>query len=895
MKMPKVIRIAKWVGIVLLTLIISASALIYAYEDEVKAFALSKIESQLATRMNVAKVDLTLWEKFPLAAVKLNDVWIEESLVEGDTLLFAEEVFLAFNPISFAQGNYVVKRVDVQNADVRLRQEKEGVDNFHFWKAGEDSTGSFSFNISETHFKDAKVRYIHLSSDVDIDVYAERLDLSGSFSAERSNLIAEGSILSNHLHLNALKGAVNEEISLRTELIIAENASNIGIKNTSLNFDGIDLFWDGNVFLSDAEPVVLDGTFKLNKTGVAAVDRVFPQLLSDVLINYDLDAAVDAEGSLIGSAGNGLIPEIDAHLSVVNGVFRHKQSGEKLTDVDANARLVVYEDASWSVKANRAEAEFRSGEFSVEGYIENRGVPFLDAKVDGHADLEEIRSFFALDTLEIFQGDLELEASWKGSLPGWKVNTSVLNDIALVGQAEIDGAKIKVKGNPHTIKDLYANLSLNGQKVEIKEIKGMLGRSDFLISGEMKNFLPFLTNANEDLLMDVGLHSEHIYFEDLLMEQNEVEGNDKESTELHIPEKLKANFNLVVEEFEYNEFKATDVKGIAQLSEGYLRIKPLSFNTAEGELLADLAVSPGFGGNYKVVCEAKLQQMDISEVFRSFNDFGQKEITHRHLQGKATADLSFSADLSKEMRLLPESIYSLIDISIEEGELIGLESLTGISDYLRNNKLISGFVEADEFDRKLRHVRFNKLSNQVEIKDKQIIFPMMEISSSAMDISASGSHSFNNDIDYSIVFRIRDVLKKKRSDFGEVEDDGLGSRFFLAMKGTTDNPNFSFDKDARKAQRREDINEEKKVFKNLLKEEFGLFKGDDSLKEDEPKEKKEVLDEEPKITVEWGEADTARTEKKEDKPKKKRSILDRLKGDEDEEYVKPPEPDDDDF
>jgi hypothetical protein len=240
-----------------------------------------------------------------------------------------------------------------------------------------------------------------------------------------------------------------------------------------------------------------------------------------------------------------------------------------------------------------------------------------------------------------------------------------------------------------------------------------------------------------------------------------------------------------------------------------------------------------------------------------------------------------------------EELNSIVHITIDEGELIGLESLSGISDYLRNNRLISGFVEVEEFDRKLRHVRFSTLSNDIEIRNGVVHIPKMEIASSAMDISASGSHSFNNEIDYSIAFRIRDVLKKKRSAFGETEDDGLGSRFFLAMKGTTENPEFSFDRDARRAQRKEDLEREKKVFKDIIKEEFGGLFG--KKKEDKTKdsgEQKPDKQEEAEITIEWSETDSTKNSKKEEK--KKKSFWDRLKDDQDEEWVPDPDDDDDD-
>ena len=63
----------------------------------------------------------------------------------------------------------------------------------------------------------------------------------------------------------------------------------------------------------------------------------------------------------------------------------------------------------------------------------------------------------------------------------------------------------------------------------------------------------------------------------------------------------------------------------------------------------------------------------------------------------------------------------------------------------------------------------------------------MEIKSSAMELVASGTHSFNNDIDYRLQLLLSQVTGKKvkemNTEFGRIEDDGLGrTKIFLTMK-----------------------------------------------------------------------------------------------------------------
>ena len=122
----------------------------------------------------------------------------------------------------------------------------------------------------------------------------------------------------------------------------------------------------------------------------------------------------------------------------------------------------------------------------------------------------------------------------------------------------------------------------------------------------------------------------------------------------------------------------------------------------------------------------------------------------------------------------------------------------------------------------------------------------MEIKSSALNLMASGTHTFDNIVDYKLNMLLSDVLGKKvksnETEFGVVEDDGLGhTKLFLAMKGPVDDPKFSYDKKAVSEKIAQDFRADKKNMKTMLNEEFGMFKKDPTVKVDKPKKKKEEM------------------------------------------------------
>jgi hypothetical protein len=104
----------------------------------------------------------------------------------------------------------------------------------------------------------------------------------------------------------------------------------------------------------------------------------------------------------------------------------------------------------------------------------------------------------------------------------------------------------------------------------------------------------------------------------------------------------------------------------------------------------------------------------------------------------------------------------------------------------------------------------------------------MLVKSSALDLELSGTHWFDDRIDHHLNFRLSDLFRMGKpadDDFGPVADDGTGMRIFLHMHGTAGDPQFSNDGAMAAARRRQQLQEEKAVLRDILREELGLFKG----------------------------------------------------------------------
>jgi hypothetical protein len=162
---------------------------------------------------------------------------------------------------------------------------------------------------------------------------------------------------------------------------------------------------------------------------------------------------------------------------------------------------------------------------------------------------------------------------------------------------------------------------------------------------------------------------------------------------------------------------------------------------------------------------------------------------------------------------------------IEKGELIQFKPLESLSNY----------VSLED----LKEVKFSTLENTIEIDNKVITIPAMEIKSSALSVFLSGTHTFEQEINYSIKLLLSELLsntfRKKNTainnEFGEVKKDGqIFSTVYLKMTGNTDDPKISFDGLKIKESIQESIGTEIETIKTIIKED--ILKIEESSKED---------------------------------------------------------------
>ncbi|MGW8314242.1 MAG: hypothetical protein ACWGNV_01490, partial [Bacteroidales bacterium] len=503
----------------------------------------------------------------------------------------------------------------------------------------------------------------------------------------------------------------------------------------------------------------------------------------------------------------------------------------------------------FSVKSlNLTGTYSNGGKFSPETttlLIESLSALVGDDQISGTG---KIHNFLDPDFSFELKGVLHPEQwlRWYESIPLHRASGSVRSDIRVNGSYD----RNKPSGHRFSSFDISGGIGLEEVMVQIKKggipftgvngtlqiqndfwepsFQGNFGESDFSIQGTGLNVLSFLIQRDEELLASATFHSDRLDLQEVL---DQLPGRKSErSASGFFPDRLHLNLTFSINDFRKERLTANQVRGIATYDSPVLTVDSLSMQTMEGTLNGKFRIARAMEGNIRSDVTARLNNVDIQQLFYAFNNFGQSQLTHEHLKGSVSGTSVFSASFDSTFRIEPATILSANEVVIEKGELNGFSPMLALS----------RFIEVED----LENIQFERLENTVLLKDSQVIIPVMDIQSNALDLIASGTHGFNNKYDYRVQLKLSDLLYNKsrgsaRQEFEIAEDASDTRTLFLKIYNEGDGPDVVVDREKTAQKIRNDLRQERSEIKGLLNRELGLFGKDVDMESGSPQDQQE--------------------------------------------------------
>lgn len=209
-------------------------------------------------------------------------------------------------------------------------------------------------------------------------------------------------------------------------------------------------------------------------------------------------------------------------------------------------------------------------------------------------------------------------------------------------------------------------------------------------------------------------------------------------------------------------------------------------------------------------------EVDVQTLFAQMANFGQTTLRSEHVSGTLASTGSASAPWLASGTLDESGIQWNGEIHLKDGSLTGVEALMSIPDYLSEHRLAAPLISPADLREKLNNIALEPVSVVSDFTTGWFHILPAELQSENLHVSLQGAQSLSGELDYSLGIELRELREQASDDIGVVEDDGLGNQLFISIKGSTEAPEFAWDRNAQRAHRRNNLREERDKLKELL-------------------------------------------------------------------------------
>ncbi len=832
-------KFIKWLAICVAALLIAGVLISIFYGKEIRGLVINELNKHLVREIKVSDFNFSVIRHFPYASVEMENIYVRDSMPgKNDTLLYAKRLSLLFNFYQVFSKNVSIKKIILKDGNINIRVDSLGKDNYHIWKKGTDtiSTGG-AIDIQKILLRDVMLTYRDRKSRQDYLLRAEKADLSGKFGRHEFKLNCDANLFVDHLGIHGINYIHSKPVVIKSAIEVNSATEIYKFPESEVKVADVSFTVDG-VVNNSKKDWLLDIKVKAQETKMNAFISILPSEYEKYLSNYKAKGRFVFNAIIKGSVEGKSIPAVDFDFAIHDGTLASKEASAELGNVNVNG---TYKNKTSNGKSAliipALTASFDGHPIKADLRIDDLENAFLTLHASASFDLAKVKPFIKADTLQSLTGNVALNISYSGKVDDLKKNVETYQ-VDASGSVKLTNVGFSLKNNPLTFKNMNGMFTLKDKDIEIKDFTGNVSSTDFVINGTFKNFVSFLLVPGQSGDMQGSVHSSSVELDELLVNKSSVNSNDT-SYIMKFNPRLICEMKVDVKKLNFRKFKATDVTGNVVLRKQIISGHGLSFGAMNGKIVMDAMINASRRDSVLMTYDAKISKLDITSMFYQMENFGQTTLMDKNVKGVISADVQFYSTWSKDLTLNQKSVKSTCVVSIENGELNNFSPIQALAKYIHVPDL--------------NHIRFSTLTNTVSIADRKINIPNMEIKSNAIDISGNGIHDFDNNIDYHFRLLLSDVLGRKMkansSEFGEIEDDGLGrSKLFISMKGSVVNPKFSLDKKAVGEKVKTDIKNEKQNLKAMLKEEFGLFKKD-TVQIKKPQKKKDEMQ------IDWNSTD----------------------------------------
>lgn len=770
-------------GLFSLLLLITAAIfiLITFYKKEMVGMMTDYLKTNYGMALSIEDADVSFISNWPQASVQLKNVSLES--ISGphkqEPMLKAGSLSLSFNLQKLLRKQFVVKSISLKDAEILLIKNEDGSRNFEFKRKtviANDTSGNdgLAFELNKASIKTSRFRFINHAKKQKIELTFVNNSIHIHNAQDGMALSLKGDLLFAQLLFNEKKGAFLEntpakvdlraDLFLKSKMIVVYPGSYTTIENHRYNLNAFIQLGDSARKLAlRIESFDVD----YQKGG-----KLLTPKIRNVLSNFSVEKPFDVKTLVIANLDIKEDPVLIVNINVKDNDIKIGNSKIPYSHVSFKGSILSLDSSRQRGRTEKARIYFKAIKghlydfpFTASASIVNLDSPAIN--INGRLLIDAQKINYKIAQTFILKGNCVAKISYHGPTQHLNKNEFLQSPMRLNADLKFTNFSYQEKNKPF-IYTVNGKANVNNTDLKFENLLLKTSAGNALLKGKAEGFVNYVLGYSNKIKASLSAKTDYFDLNTFLPQKK-----DSQQVVAKVPISAEKSKQSVDDsEFEFDASfsakkmlirKVESQNANVELSykNKLLTIKSLSVNTCDGKLSASGTI---YDLN-KINARIDMQEIDINKLFNQFENFGQRAIDSKNLQGRVFVTARLKTDLDDKMEVIGKTMEGEVTLKLKDGHLLNFEPVQNVSDYIFRN-------------RDFNDITFTELNETFRLKGFEMEIEELEIGSNVLNLYVKGVYNFKDRSNINMLIPWHNLKKRGKNyvpkNYGEGVDNTKG-------------------------------------------------------------------------------------------------------------------------
>ncbi len=468
-----------------------------------------------------------------------------------------------------------------------------------------------------------------------------------------------------------------KNISLDLEILnqdgVVEN-TRVALNTLHLEFGNNPV--DARIILENLRNYPIDANVKAN-LNFEEITSIFP--MEGMTLRGKASVDLTAEG--IYDSVQNVMPGMTGKISITDGFVRTEDLPYALEALNLQATMnnPTGRMEDFIAQIGNFSMTMDGAPFSLQGEIKNLVNYMWNLDATGKLDLSKVAGIMDLENMQI-AGIINADIHTSGNLASLEAER--YNELPTSGTVTLMNFTYSDNELPYSVAITEAAASFDPRFMQVQQMNGTIGKSDFSATGRVENYLGYVFEDNQTLKGSMDVKSKYIDLNEFMVEEESaaaVTATDSAASVIPVPANVDFEVTTSLAQVDVLDLSLTNAMGRMIVRDETVDLSGLNFNMLGGEF--------GVKGTYSTQNEEEpryafgldIKQVSIAQSFKAFEMVRKFAPIAEKLTGTYSANFNINGLLNEDMTAKLNTVDARGMLELMQATLQNSQILSGIS------------------------------------------------------------------------------------------------------------------------------------------------------------------------------------------------------------------------